>query len=80
MTPRERHRPEIIKASRKKRIAAGAGVQVQEVNKLLRQFEQSQEMMKRMRKGGLGKLMRALGGMGFGKGFPGMGGMGGFRR
>jgi signal recognition particle subunit SRP54 len=67
MTPAERVRPEIIKASRKRRIAAGAGVPVQEVNRLLNQFEQMQEMMKRMQKGGLAKMMRGM------KGFmPGM--------
>jgi len=67
MTPAERLRPEIIKASRKRRIAAGAGVPVQEVNRLLNQFEQMQEMMKRMQKGGLAKMMRGM------KGFmPGM--------
>jgi signal recognition particle subunit SRP54 len=69
MTPAERVRPEIIKASRKRRIAAGAGVPVQEVNRLLNQFEQMREMMKRMRmqKGGLAKMMRGM------KGFmPGM--------
>ncbi len=81
MTPFERRKPELIKASRKKRIAAGAGVPVQEVNRLLKQFEQSQDMMKRMKKGGLSKMMRALGGMGLGRGgFPGMGGFGGFGR
>jgi signal recognition particle subunit SRP54 len=47
MTPAERSRPEIIKASRKRRIATGAGVPVQEVNRLLKQFEQMQKMMKR---------------------------------
>jgi signal recognition particle subunit SRP54 len=67
MTPAERMRPEILKASRKKRIAAGAGVPVQEVNRLLNQFEQMQEMMKKMQKGGLAKMMRGM------KGFmPGM--------
>jgi len=67
MTPDERVRPEIIKASRKRRIAAGAGVSVQEVNRLLNQFEQMREMMKRMQKGGLAKMMRGM------KGFmPGM--------
>ncbi len=77
MTPKERAKPELIKASRKKRIAMGAGVSVQEVNRLLKQFEQTQDMMKRMKKGGMAKMMRALGGMGgLGK-FPGMGGMGG---
>lgn len=75
MTPFERRKPELIKASRKKRIAAGAGVPVQEVNRLLKQFEQSQEMMKRMKRGGLGKMMRALGQFGRG-GFPGLGGFG----
>jgi signal recognition particle subunit SRP54 len=63
MTPEERAFPDIIKASRKKRIAAGAGVQVQDVNKLLTQFGQMQKMMKKVSKqGGMGKLMRALGG------------------
>ena len=72
MTPKERRNPDIIKASRKRRIAAGAGVSVQEVNKLLKQFEQTREMMKRMQKGGLAKMMRALGNFGgFGGGFPG---------
>ncbi|KAB2325589.1 signal recognition particle protein [Betaproteobacteria bacterium SCN1] len=67
MTPQERRKPEIIKASRKRRIAAGAGVQVQDVNKLLNQFEQAQKMMKMMGKGGLGKMMRGMKGM-----LPGM--------
>lgn len=71
MTPKERRNPDLIKASRKRRIAAGAGVSVQEVNKLLKQFEQTREMMKRMQKGGLAKMMRALGNFGgFGGGFP----------
>jgi signal recognition particle subunit SRP54 len=60
MTMRERRHPEIIKASRKRRIAAGAGVQVQEVNRLLNQFEQIQKMMKMMSKGGIGKMMRGM--------------------
>ena len=67
MTRQERRQPELIKASRKRRIAAGAGVQVQEVNKLLNQFEQAQKMMKMMSKGGLGKMMRGMKGM-----MPGM--------
>ena len=75
MTPFERRKPDLIKASRKKRIATGAGVPVQEVNRLLKQFEQTQDMMKRMKRGGLGKMMRALGKFGHG-GFPGMGGFG----
>ena len=75
MTPHERRKPEIIKASRKRRIAAGAGTTVQEVNRLLKQFEQSREMMKMMKKGGMGKMMRAFRSLS-GR-FPGMGGMGG---
>jgi len=67
MTPRERAKPELIKASRKRRIAAGAGVSVQEVNRLLTQFEQTQKMMKMMTKGGMAKMMRSMRGM-----FPGM--------
>ena len=67
MTPQERSRPDIIKASRKRRIAAGAGVTVQEVNRLLNQFEQAQKMMKMMAKGGIAKMMRNMKGM-----FPGM--------
>ena len=67
MTPGERRNPDLIKASRKRRIATGAGVQVQEVNKLLRQFEQIQKMMKMMKKGGLAKMMKGMKGM-----MPGM--------
>ena len=67
MTPLERRKPELIKASRKRRIATGAGVQVQEVNRLLNQFGQMQGMMKKMKGGGLMKMMKRLGGMkGFG--------------
>jgi signal recognition particle subunit SRP54 len=62
MTPLERSKPELIKASRKRRIAAGAGVQVMHVNQLLNQFEQSQKMMKMFSKGGMGKLMRGMAG------------------
>ena len=62
MTPAERRKPEIIKATRKRRIAAGAGVHVQEVNRLLNEFEQMQQMMKKMKGGGLMKMMRRLGG------------------
>lgn len=64
MTPAERRKPEIIKATRKRRIAAGAGVQVQEVNRLLNEFEQMQTMMKKMRGAGMMKMMRRLGGKG----------------
>ena len=67
MTREERAKPEILKASRKRRIAAGAGVAVQEVNRLLNQFEQTQKMMKMMAKGGVAKMMRSMKGM-----FPGM--------
>jgi signal recognition particle subunit SRP54 len=67
MTPRERAKPELLKASRKRRIATGAGVSVQEVNRLLNQFEQTQKMMKMVAKGGLQKMMRSMKGM-----FPGM--------
>ncbi|CAH0532791.1 Signal recognition particle protein [Vibrio stylophorae] len=72
MTPGERQRPDIIKGSRKKRIAMGSGVQVQEVNKLLKQFTQMQKMMKKMQKGGMRNMMRQMKGMMGGGGFPGM--------
>lgn len=72
MTPQERRHPSIIKGSRKRRIAKGAGVQVQDVNRLLKQFEQMQKMMKKLSKGGMKNLMRGLGGK-----MPGLGGMGG---
>ncbi|MBE7367249.1 signal recognition particle protein [Ramlibacter pallidus] len=68
MTAAERRKPEIIKATRKRRIAAGAGVQVQEVNRLLNEFEQMQQMMKKMKGGGLMKMMKRMGGGG--KGMP----------
>ncbi|MCR5866866.1 MAG: signal recognition particle protein [Aquincola tertiaricarbonis] len=71
MTPLERRKPELLKASRKRRIAAGSGVHVQEVNRLLNQFEQMQGMMKKMKGGGLMKMMKRMGGM------KGMGGLGG---
>ena len=67
MTPLERRKPDLIKASRKRRIALGAGVHVQEVNRLLNQFDQMQGMMKKMKGGGLMKMMKRMGG-----GFPGM--------
>ncbi|WP_119352539.1 signal recognition particle protein [Azohydromonas sediminis] len=63
MTPLERRKPELIKASRKRRIAAGAGVHVQEVNRLLNQFEQMQAMMKKMKGGGFMKMLKRMGGM-----------------
>lgn len=71
MTPLERRKPEIIKATRKKRIADGSGVQVQEVNRLLKQFEETQKMMKMFSKGGMAKMMRSMGGLMGGK-LPGM--------
>ena len=60
MTPKERQHPDIIKGSRKRRIAAGSGTQVQDVNRLLKQFAQMQKMMKKMSKGGMAKMMRAM--------------------
>jgi signal recognition particle subunit SRP54 len=63
MTPQERAAPELIKASRKRRIAAGAGVPVQEVNRLLNQFEQMQKMMKMMKGGNLARMMRGMKGV-----------------
>ena len=73
MTPKERSKPDLIKATRKRRIAAGAGVHVQEVNRLLKEFEQMQGMMKKMKGGGLMKMMKRMGGM---KGMPKLPGMG----
>ncbi|MCE2916271.1 MAG: signal recognition particle protein [Rubrivivax sp.] len=81
MTARERSHPALLmdgktKASRKRRIAAGAGVQIQDVNRLLNQFDQMQGMMKKMKGGGLMKMMKRMGGGGLpgmgGGGFPGM--------
>ena len=63
MTPEERRKPALIKASRKKRIAAGAGMSVQEVNKLLKMHRQMADMMKKMSKGGMSGMMQAMGGM-----------------
>ena len=73
MTPLERRKPDLIKATRKRRIAAGAGVHVQEVNRMLKQFEQMRDMMKKMKGGGMMKMMKRMGGM------KGMGGLGGMR-
>jgi signal recognition particle subunit SRP54 len=70
MTPLERRKPELLKASRKRRVAAGAGVQVQDVNRMLNQFEQMQGMMKKMKGGGLMKMMKRMGGGGGMKSFP----------
>lgn len=63
MTPQERAKPDLIKASRKRRIATGAGVQIQEVNRMLAQFEQMQAMMKKLKGGGMMKMMRGMKGM-----------------
>lgn len=71
MTPKERQYPDLIKGSRKRRIAAGSGTQVQDVNRLLKQFMQMQKMMKKMKGGGMAKMLRGMGGMG-GKLPPGM--------
>ncbi len=60
MTVQERRYPEIIKASRKRRIAAGSGTQVQDVNRMLKQFIQMKKMMKQLSKGGMGKMLRAF--------------------
>ncbi|EMD1718968.1 signal recognition particle protein [Providencia stuartii] len=70
MTRKEREKPEIIKGSRKRRIAAGSGTTVQDVNRLLKQFDDMQRMMKKMKKGGLAKMMRGMKGM-MPPGFPG---------
>ena len=69
MTPLERRKPELIKATRKRRIAMGAGVQVQDVNRMLKEFEQMQDMMKKMKGSGMMKMMKRMGGM---KGMPKM--------
>jgi signal recognition particle subunit SRP54 len=76
MTPLERRKPDLLKATRKRRVAQGAGVQVQEVNRLLNQFEQMRDMMKKMKGGGMMKMMKRMGGM---KGMGGMGGPGKMR-
>lgn len=70
MTPLERRKPDLIKATRKRRIAAGAGVQVQDVNRLLNEFGQMQDMMKKMKGGGMMKMMKRLGAMGGKGGMP----------
>ena len=73
MTPGERHYPDSINGSRKKRIAMGSGTQIQDVNRMLKQHKQMQKMMKKLRKkGGMQNMMRGLGGMtqSPGGGFP----------
>jgi len=77
MTPQERKYPAILKGSRKKRIAAGAGLQVQDLNRLMKQHQQMAKMMKKMNKGGMAKMMRAMQGrMPPGGGMGGPGGLG----
>jgi signal recognition particle subunit SRP54 len=71
MTPLERRKPELLKATRKRRIAVGSGVQVQDVNRLLKQFDQMRDMMKKMKGGGMLKMMKRMGAM---KGLGGPGG------
>ena len=70
MTPQEREKPDIINPSRKRRIAAGCGMQVEDVNRLLSQYKQMQKMFKQMNSKGARKKMRRMGNMG--GGFPGM--------
>jgi signal recognition particle subunit SRP54 len=74
MTPRERRNPDLIQGTRKRRITQGSGTQVQDLNRLLKQHKQMQKMMKKMKGGGMEKMMRGLGGMmppgGPGGGFP----------
>jgi len=80
MTPKERRNPEIIAGSRKRRITLGSGTQVQDLNRLLKQHKQMQKMMKKMKGGGMEKMMRGMGGMmppGGAGGPSGMGGRGG---
>ena len=76
MTPKERENPDIIGASRKKRIAAGAGVRVEDVNKLLKSFDQMRKLIRQFSGPGAGKKMKRMKGMGglggFGGGFPGL--------
>jgi signal recognition particle subunit SRP54 len=69
MTPGERRFPKIINGSRKKRIAAGCGLQIQDVNRLLKQHTQMEKMMKRMSKGGMKKMLRGMPGGGLPPGF-----------
>jgi signal recognition particle subunit SRP54 len=60
MTAQERRFPDIIRGSRKRRIARGSGTQIQDVNRLFKQFNQMQKMMKKMSRGGMSKLMRKM--------------------
>lgn len=81
MTPQEREFPNVIKGARKRRIAKGSGTQVQDINKMMKQFLQMQKMMKKMKGGGMAKMMRGMKGKLPGGGMPGGGmppGGGGF--
>ena len=75
MTPKERTNPEILNVSRKQRIAKGSGTNIQEVNRLLKQFEQMRKMMKLLSGNNMANMAKLAGMMGKGKGFPGMPGM-----
>ncbi|OYZ97991.1 MAG: signal recognition particle protein, partial [Polynucleobacter sp. 24-46-87] len=72
MTPQERAKPELLKATRKRRIAAGAGVEVQEVNRLLAQFDQMQTMMKQFKGGKMARAMASMAAKGAAKGLGGL--------
>jgi len=72
MTPKERAKPELLKATRKRRIAAGAGVEVQEVNRLLSQFDQMQTMMKQFKGGKMARTMASMAAKGATKGLGGL--------
>jgi len=77
MTPAERRNPESLNGSRKRRITQGSGTQIQDLNRLLKQYKQMAKMMKKMKGGGLQKMMRGMGGMlpGGGAGMPPGGGL-----
>ena len=79
MTPAERENPSLLNSSRKKRIAAGSGTAVVDVNRLLKQYESLQQMMKQLNGKNMKKLQKKMGRFGgMGGGFPGMSGFGGF--
>lgn len=81
MTPEERRKPDVINGSRKRRICAGSGTQIPDLNRLLKQHKQMQKMMKKVSgKGGMKKMMRGMGSLMGGGGMGGPGGMGGFMR
>jgi signal recognition particle subunit SRP54 len=71
MTPAERRNPELLNGSRKRRITAGSGTDIQDLNRLLKQHKQMAKMMKKMKGGGMEKMMRGMGGMLGGGGMPG---------